>query len=194
MNAKLAWGTLVLIVAQGCGTTPPTRLYVLEKTPVAEVVSLPSGMRIALGPIMLPDYLERQQIVIRDGGQLRLSGYDRWGEPLQRGVSLTLTEQLSAATGSEILPFMWPGGSGDAWRIPLEIIRFEAQTPGRVLLEARWTLMSPEGAETGRRHRASYESPVDIDDYGEIVRISGELLARLAMDIASGLEESLPAQ
>lgn len=194
MNIKLACGAAALIIACGCSSTPPTRLYVLEKTPVTPLYSLPSELRLTLGPVMMPEYLERQQIVVRDGGRLRMSGYDRWSEPLGRGVTSVLTEQLSAATDSEILPFMWPGGTAGDWRIPVEIIRFEAQTPGRVLLEARWVLMSPDGDETGSRHRASYEAPVDTDDHEAIVRESGRLLSELAMDIARALPESFPVQ
>jgi uncharacterized lipoprotein YmbA len=194
MNIKLACGAAALIIACGCSSTPPTRLYVLETTPVSPLYSLPADLRLTLGPVMMPEYLERQQIVVRDGGRLRMSGYDRWGEPLGRGVTSILTEQLSAATGSEILPFMWPGGTAEDWRIPLEIIRFEAQAPGRVLLEARWVLMSPDGEETGSRHRASFESPVDTDDHEQIVRVSSQLLSELAVDIARGLPETFPAQ
>jgi uncharacterized lipoprotein YmbA len=157
-------------------------------TPVADI---DDEIRLVMGPITIPAYLDRPHIVVRDEGRLHTSEFDRWSEPLADGVAMVLTQQISAAAGVEALPFMWPGGLGSAWRVPTEIIRFEAETPGRFVLEARWVLMSPDRDEVGRPQRRRYEAPVAVDDYDAIIAVSSELLGKLAADIAASVAPAL---
>ena len=191
MNARRLYGACVLLVLTACGTTPPSRLYVLDTPLVEQVASIDEDLRLVVGPITIPAYLERPQIVVRDGGRLLASDFDRWSEPLLDGIALALTRQVSAAGGIEALPFLWPGGLGESWRLPIEITRFEAETPARFVLEARWVLMSPKSQEVGERQRRRYETSVDVGDYNAIVAASSELLGRLAADIAVSAETAL---
>ena len=191
MNARCLSGACVLLVLTACGTTPPTRLYVLDRPPLAPLADIDDEVRLVMGPITIPAYLDRSQIVVRDGARLRASEFDRWSEPLRDAIAMALTQQVSAAGGIEAVPFLWPGGLGAAWRIPTEIIRFEAETPGRFVLEARWILMSPDSDETGDPQRRRYEVPVDVDDYEAIAAAASDVLGKLAADIAVSVAAAL---
>ncbi len=192
MNGRRISGACALVLLAACGSTPSSRLYVLDTPPVEQAASIDKGLRLVMGPITVPAYLDRPQIVVRDGGRLRALEFERWAEPVIDGVAAVLTQQVSAATGIEVLPFMWPGGLGDSWRVPTEIIRFEAETPGTFVLEARWVIMSPDAEEIGDRRRRRYEAPVDVDDPAAIVAAASETLGRLAADIAVSVQ-TVPA-
>ena len=54
------------------------------------------GPVIGVGPITVPKYLDRPQIVTRSGrNQLALGEFDRWAEPLQDNVLRVLAENLA---------------------------------------------------------------------------------------------------
>src|SRR5271165_307177 len=55
---------------------------------------------IGLGPIKLPPYLDRPEIVTRTApNRLELSKEDRWGESLQNGFTSSIERDLAAQTG-----------------------------------------------------------------------------------------------
>ena len=58
------------------------------------------GPAIGVGPIVIPGYLERPQLVTRDAkGELEIWSYHRWAESLDLGIAATLAEALAARTG-----------------------------------------------------------------------------------------------
>src|SRR6266498_1510380 len=85
----------VLLVLGGCLGTPPTRFYLL---PALTDVSSPAAMgertlTIGVGPVTLPPYLDRLQIVTRASqAQLHLAEFDQWAASLQDTVARVLAE------------------------------------------------------------------------------------------------------
>ena len=59
---------VMLAIMAGCATTPPSRFYILEpvKTDAAAQPSEPATA-VGVGPVELPKYLDRPQIVVRSG-------------------------------------------------------------------------------------------------------------------------------
>ena len=76
----------------------PTRFYLL---PTLTDVSSPAAMgeralTIGVGPVTLPPYLDRPQIVTRASrAQLHLAELDQWAASLQDTVARVLAENLS---------------------------------------------------------------------------------------------------
>ena len=64
---------------------------------------------IGLGPIKLPPYLDRPEIVTRMApNRLELSKEDRWGESLQNGFTSAMERDLAAQAGpGRIIVFPW---------------------------------------------------------------------------------------
>ncbi|HHS83814.1 MAG TPA: hypothetical protein ENK38_02680, partial [Gammaproteobacteria bacterium] len=71
--------TCCLLLLAACGTTRPSHFYLL--TPLAQNDSglEDSGPGIIVGPITLPDYLLRPQIVLRnDENEITFEEFHRW--------------------------------------------------------------------------------------------------------------------
>ncbi len=90
----------LLITLGGCAGTPNSRFYLLEPLTGAPgpegTVPLDRAISIGLGPVTLPEYLDRPQIVTRtDRNTVLLAEFDRWAEPLSGNVSRTLAENLT---------------------------------------------------------------------------------------------------
>ena len=70
--SRFARGVVVLLVAliAGCATSPPAQFFTL--TPAASgagesLVSSPFARSIAVGPVSVPESVNRPQFVVRDG-------------------------------------------------------------------------------------------------------------------------------
>jgi uncharacterized lipoprotein YmbA len=82
-----------------CATSAPTRFYVLSSLPASGAESrnakLEDCTAVGVGPVELPDYLDRTEIVTRvSPNKLELAQFDQWAESLESNFSLVLAENL----------------------------------------------------------------------------------------------------
>jgi hypothetical protein len=97
-----------------------------------------AGRVLGVGPISLPAYLDRLQIVTRTGAnQLRVDDYHRWAAPLNEEIRRVVSEDLKALTGVEtVLPYPWSLEQRPALAVELQIHAFEGQADGQAILNA----------------------------------------------------------
>ena len=79
---------LAVFLLQGCGVSEPIRYYQLSSLPGADkheaAESDKHGMIIGIGPVDIPRYVDRLQIVTRSAPNVvDLAEFDRWAEPVQ---------------------------------------------------------------------------------------------------------------
>src|SRR5664279_3044471 len=91
---------IFMVLLTGCASSPSSKFYQLNpgqnKTSVTGDVSLDQSQVIAIGPVRIPDYLDRPQIVTRSGkNELKLSEFDRWAGSLESDVNRVLVEDIS---------------------------------------------------------------------------------------------------
>jgi len=137
---------ILSVVLLGCAVTAPSRFYVLE--PIAgadaraDVRGENAALTIAIGPVSLPGYLDRPQIVTRAGGnELRMAEFERWAEPLKDNISIVLEENLRSLLSSEMIAVKaWKGTHHIDYRLTVDIIRFDVTPRGEASLVARWSL------------------------------------------------------
>jgi uncharacterized lipoprotein YmbA len=115
---------------------------------------------VGVGPVLLPDYLDRLQVVTRTpSGELAVSDTQRWAEPLQEGLIRVLDENLSALLGTErIVRFPWPRSLTPEYQVALEVLRFESGPDAMLRLDARWWLRGGDGDVIRSRARAASKS------------------------------------
>jgi uncharacterized lipoprotein YmbA len=79
-----------------------------------------------VGPITLPKYLDRPQIVTRSGrNPLTLAEFDRWAKPLQDNVSRVLAENLARHIPTDhILLHPWPRSAPVDYQVAVEHLRW----------------------------------------------------------------------
>src|SRR5207245_3850273 len=85
-HLPMALLSVSLLVLSNCANTPPTRFYVLPSLTGAETASLSSPVKpdltVGVGPVTLPPYLDRPQIVTRASrAKLELGEFDQWAAP-----------------------------------------------------------------------------------------------------------------
>lgn len=187
MRALLLVALLMLLAA--CARTPPAQYYLLV-APDASTVGAEGGTRVGLGPVRLPDYLDRPQIVSWENAtRLRLSNRHRWAEPLQKSFSRVLFARLAQALPeATLVPWPWRGAQTPARQIAVDVQRFERGADGVLHLDARWTVQSGAAAAP-RVFDSAIALPVagEPDDYDAIVAAASAAVGALATDIAQRL-------
>src|SRR5262245_27125341 len=98
---------VALLVLSGClGTTPPTHFYLLPSRSSGDTASPASvGQRdltLAVGPVTVPPYLDRPQIVTRTSpAKLTLADFEQWAGPLADTTARVLSEDLALVIPTE---------------------------------------------------------------------------------------------
>jgi len=143
---------LISFLLSACGTfsprADPSRFFTLTAIaqPGAAAVkesSNPGGVSLGIGPIRLPGYLDRQEIVTRvSPNRIDLSENDHWAEPLEANFSRVLGQNLAVLLPvSRLVSFPWESTRSPAYQVEVEVLRFEANAAGDVQLSARWVVL-----------------------------------------------------
>jgi len=188
---------LLLAGCVGLGPRPESsRFYML--TPIAAEdgaggTAAGSPVRVGLGPVILPGYLDRTTLVRRVGtNQLQLSASDRWAEPLPEAVAHVLQQNLITLLGGRVVLYPWSLGTEVDTRVNVEVLRFEPGRDGGADLAARWTVRDASGARLVARESHVTE-PASGSDTELAVAAMSRALATLSGEIASGVRDHAAA-
>jgi uncharacterized lipoprotein YmbA len=190
----LACGALLLLSACLSPREDPTRYFVLS--PAGEAAAAPAeqaGQLVVLGPLHLPDYLLRSEIVRRAGpNQLEPSRVDRWAEPIDRAALRVLCLDLQTLRpGDRVVPFPSDPAAPAALDIEVSITAFEADAAGLVHLQGSWRVSGAKAAPSKAQH-FSLEHAGGDGETGTAVASMSALLHDLAGAIAAGLGGAPP--
>ncbi len=172
----------------------PTRFVVLAA--IDEMSAAPSASpgsptaargRIGLGPIVLPEYLQRLEIVTRFGGtQLVPSENDRWGEPLQRGVERVLALDLERALGAQsVVMYPWYAPDRPDAQVEITFSRFELEAPRTVVLRAQWSIRDLSGEAPMVEHDSHITRTATSEGAASAASAMSDALAALCDEIAA---------
>lgn len=199
MKQSISLGILVIglmitiLPVAGCGTSSPAKFYTLTsvniKKPSEKPVSLEKYVSVAIGPVEIPDYLDRPEIVIRaDQNQLILSEVDLWGGALKSDINRILIENISSLlAGDRILVVAWKAAMSETYRVPVVLNRFDASPNGNMILKSRWSVIEKEGKSFEFYRESDITLPVKGSSYSSVVAAMSEALGELSKDIAMGI-------
>lgn len=194
-TSRLLLAALALSLAAGCvgrGIVP--REYVLAALPRSDASGGGGSpeLAVSVGPVELPDYLRRRQVVRRaQPSELRASDAEVWGEDLAAGFTRVLAEDLSLLVPTNrIAIFPAQEELRPDVRLTVAVERFEAGADGVVLLDARWRLARGDAREALVVRRSSISEPAAAADTLATVDAMSRALAALAREIADAIRAS----
>jgi len=192
-------GLTALTLAIGSCFSPkkdPSQFYVLDSVAAAEggaagAAGTIGDKAIGVGPVRLPAYLDRPQMITRlSDVQVSVSEYERWAETLESNFVTVLARNLEielATTRVETFPWV----AGVDYSAIVEIRRFERDASGTAELECRWVIIDVDRATVLSRE-SSYREPADAATTDAAVAALSRTVQRLAADIAAAMLQ-LPA-
>jgi uncharacterized protein len=191
--------TLALLLVAGlvasCASKP-ARFYTLSPLPVAERAGGQPASRVVVSvePVEIPDYLDRPQIMTREGGnELKLAEFDRWGGSLGENISAVLAEDLAQQLGSDHV-FANPGPPFEKpdYLVALRITRLDLVPGSQVFLKSQWKVtsagtkrsMSQVSQVTERVAGKGYDALVTALNRA-VAQVSGEMARIIAADLSA---------
>jgi uncharacterized lipoprotein YmbA len=122
MNSRNSLASLAVVVAAlcaGCGSAPKERFYTLAPAsgalpPAASPAAVASQPRtsVAIGPVRVPDAVDRPQMVVREGpNRVEILEQQRWAGSLRSEIARALV----AGVGERLPDAARPTGSRSMW-------------------------------------------------------------------------------
>jgi uncharacterized protein len=183
---------LVVLLA-GCASSPSVRFYTLTPAGQQEKETFAPGtahpFSVSIAPVEIPDYLDRPQIVTRQGlNELKLAEFDHWAGSLSDNISAVLVENIATFLGSDRVA-VHPGIQGEKtdFTVALRILRLDFLPGNRVILKAQWTIFAGQDRkDVATRTTTCTESLAD-KRYETMVASLSRALEQISREIAQGI-------
>ena len=172
----------------GCGAPAKLNYYTLSSqvsSPAA--VSLMRPLSIYVGPVTIPETVDRPQMVFRvDPNQVEIAELERWAEPLKaaipRLVADTLARELSA---SAVMTSRQSATLDFDYRVAIDVQRFDFSAGDGAAIDALWTIRGAKGAP--RTGRSEAREAGGSRDAQAMAVAQSRALEKVARDIAAAI-------
>jgi len=195
---RLALYVLVLLafVFAGCASSPSSKFYELNpmgaQTAETQRDSRKGSVVVAVGPLRIPDYLDRPQIVTRSGkNELDISEFNRWAGSIENNIIRVLAEDISGQLPPDrffvvrwtpLIETQLPA----AYRIEMLVNRFEGSLGSAVTLNVQWGVFGKDKGMLFTKEARIVEQ-VNGNSYDALVEAMSKALDRLGRDIATAI-------
>lgn len=189
---------LLLILCWGCaGSGATTAYYTLQpgSSHMAETEARRAGnLVIGIGPVTLPEYLDRDNIVTRvSPNRLRVNDGHRWAGSLQSEISRVLAAHLEAGSRvKEVVIFPWHTRIEPDLRYRLEIHSFEGQPGEKVTLRTAWSLAPASSDQPAVRRVSLIQEEIRGGGIEEMVAAMGRALEELGREMSGAVSKAIP--
>jgi len=186
----------VSLLVGACGSSPPVRYFALSPMDSVQQQDPDDAVTLGVGPLRLPEYLNRSQIVTRGGGsELEVDEFSRWAEPLTQALHRVVSTDVdNMMNGVMVIAFPWEAVVHNEvdYRLLGEVTRFDADRSGRVVLDIQWGITATTGQADVVIRRTQYETrAARPDDPAIVVSAMNDALAMFSRDVVRELEVML---
>ncbi len=189
LRAGFAASLLAALVFGCFGQTPQPEFYTLS--PASGTASGPAlaarpDLGLVVGPIEFPRYLDRPEIVTRDGShRLVLADAHSWGGSLRTDILRVVADDLGRLLGTARVA-IYPNEPrfSAAYRVLLDLREFEGVPGGSVLLRVRWTIAAAGDGRALAVEESRIEQPVASTSFEDLVAAESAALGTLNRQIA----------
>ena len=190
-----SFGLVVLMfLLSGCmRDSKPVQFYMLNADfGVAGTTRVPvtsQGPVIGLGPIRIPEYLKRPQMIVAiTDNQYRLAEDHRWAERLDQNISLALFKALPSQLGTDrIVRYPWSQRQVIDYQVGIDILEFNVDASGKSRLIAQWFVKRKDKPAIDKR--SVYQFPASTTDYEVMVNAQSQCLTKLGQEISETLRQ-----
>ncbi|HPR54687.1 MAG TPA: PqiC family protein [Deltaproteobacteria bacterium] len=190
---------IAMLLVNGCAASVPTRFYILSALDPAGDADR-AGCRdgrtftVGIGPIEVPRYLDRPQIMTRLGpNELALAELELWAEPLKEAIPRVLARNLHAQTCAEVEVDVWKKTGQADYLLTAVVNRLDGTLGGDAVLEVTWTLTDERMKKTIMTRTSTYTESVRTRDYRTLAASYSSLIAAFSREVAGALA-SLPSE
>jgi uncharacterized protein len=197
MNCRsvFSFGIVVLtLLLNGCmRDSKPVQFYMLSansgNTAAVRFPASTQGTVIGLGPIRIPEYLNRPQMIVAiTENQYRLFEDHRWAERLDQNISLALFKALPRQLGTDrIVRYPWSQRQVVDYQVGIDILEFNVNASGQSRLVAQWFIKHKDKSAIDTR--SIYQFPASTTDPEVMVKAQSQCLTKLGQEISEALRQ-----
>ena len=191
--ALITLATLALLMISACGSSPPARYFALNPIDAEYHQDPDDAVILGLGPLRIPDYLNRSQIVTRDvEAEMQVDEFSRWTEPLSIAIPRIVATDIDNLL-DQIVVIMYPYDvqvrSYVSYRLIGDVNRFDADQSGLTFLDVQWGIVDADGKMVVPVRRNRYQAQATPgDDLNNVVSAMNDALSQFSRDVARRLE------
>jgi uncharacterized lipoprotein YmbA len=188
------WSAAVLLTISsltGCFGSPRETYYTLSAGAAVTGATSPSGesaYSIAVGPITLPEVVDRPQFVLRVGpNEVTFVELHRWAGSLKTEIPRIIADNLAADLNvKRVAAYPQSAGDNADYRVLVDIQRFDSTMGESVTIDALWTVkrVSDGVLRTGRSTARESSSG---GSYDAVAAAHSRALATISREIAEAL-------
>ncbi|MBT8363487.1 MAG: PqiC family protein [Deltaproteobacteria bacterium] len=197
LSYKIIWLiSLTALLFTGCSSsTPKAEFYTLNSinSTRPDATAPPAGQSLSLGigPVTIPNVLDRPQIVTRTGpNKLQIDEFHRWAGRLDEDVARVVAENLSLLLATEqVAVYPWDVSFKPRYQVILDVQRFEGRMgKGDVLLEVLWKVVDVQNNTTLRMKKSVITEPFTVTDYNTLVAAKSRTIGKLSKVISKEIK------
>jgi len=172
----------------GCAS-PPSQFYILAATARPEAGASPAAYVVAVDGVALPATVDRPQFVVQKGpNRVAVDEFNRWAAPLASSVAGTLAENLVVLLGtSRVVSGPLAPSFDPAYRVTVDILRFESVPGEAATLDALWLVRRPGAGAATTSGRTTLREPVQGQGYDALAAAHSRAIAGMSRDIAAAI-------
>lgn len=148
-------------------------------------------MKLGIGPLTIPDSLQRSQIVTRQyENQFQFDEYNRWAGILEKELLSAIGDNLSVLLAVKNVGFFpWMSYFAPTCSVALDIQRFDGALNGEAALEAKWRIVDTKSSIVLQSGRSVFRRPSAGPGYPGLVKALSHLVADLSYELAVKMEK-----
>lgn len=193
MRYGYLWSAAVfLTISSLTGCSSPREAYYTLSAAGAINGAAPAGgesaYSVAVGPITLPEVVDRPQFVLRTGpNEVTFVELHRWAGPLKSEIPRIIADNLAADLNvKRVAAYPQSAGDNADYRVLVDIQRFDSTVGESVTIDALWTVKrASDGAlQTGR---STAQESGSGGTYDAMVAAHSRALATISREIADAI-------
>ena len=184
---RIALLAAAAIAAAACGgTNVRIDYYALSAPPAHTSPPESTSLSVHLGPISVPDGVDRPQIVMHsDGSQVAIDDTHRWAEPLKDAIPRVLADALAAELATpRVLTSRQSASLDFDYRVAIDVQHFDS-SPAEAHEDVIWTIRA-RGNAPAKVGRTVVTEPA-AGGFVALTAAHSRALAAVAHDIAQAI-------
>jgi uncharacterized lipoprotein YmbA len=156
---------------------------------VMQAANLSTGPSVGVWQVVLPDLLDRAEIVTRDNPfKITMADFSWWAGSLNENMTLLIVTQLSQHLQSNrVVTSPWPSYRKIDYQVIVRVERFDGELGGEVVLRGLWSLLDGDGTKELNRQVFEFKANTADLTHQEMVTVMSRLTVQLAEQLADGI-------
>ena len=176
---------LVALAATACGRSAMARFYTLDSVATPDAGPLAS-YAVVVGPVTVPSSVDRPEFVVQvTPNRVAVDEFNRWAGPLDESIARVVAGDLATQLGTPRVAAAPAANFEAAFRVTINVQRFDSIPGHEVLVDAVWTVRGAKGGV--RSGRTVAREAVTDASFDALAAAHSRALATVSGDIAAAI-------